>query len=177
MYPSSIPESRSNRAFVSSELGSFYAGTEFRIFREFALSSGASAVIRLSRNVPIIIRGFYVNISSGEMEVEVFSGATPAGSWATKIPIFNKNNTGLVPLPKYETGAIALTGGTISGGTLIDKLFVKTSGSTAQASTIGVQLVDEYGAPAGEGYYKFTNSGNSTNSAIFHMWWEELPTP
>lgn len=146
------------------------------MFREFALAAGASEVIRLSRAVPIIIRGFSVSVSAGEIVVEVFNGSTPAGSWNTTIPIFNKNNTGLVPLPKYETRSIAKSGGTISDGTLIDKFVIKTSGASGQQSSIGAQMVDEYGAPAGEGYYKFTNTGNSTNAAILRMWWEELPS-
>lgn len=175
MYPSSLPDVRSNRVLVSSELRSFYAGTEFRMFREFALAAGASEVIRLSRTVPIIIRGFTVNVSAGEITAEIFNGATPAGSWSTLIPILNKNNTGLVPLPKYETQAVASTGGTISGGTLLDKFVIKTAGASGQQSSIGAQMVDEYGAPVGEGYYKFTNTGNSTNAAILRMWWEELP--
>lgn len=50
------------------------------------------------------------------------------------------------------------------------------AGTTAQASTVGASNMDQLGAPSGSiGYYKFSNPGNSTATAIFTIHWEELP--
>lgn len=52
MYPSSEPGNRNNRVKVDSELGSFYAGTQFRTFKEITLAVGATYVIKMVRPLP-----------------------------------------------------------------------------------------------------------------------------
>jgi len=176
MYPSSIKQNRQSRVDVSPELASFFAGTQFRVFREITLGAGASMVLKLDRTCDIIIRGFDLDVSAGELKAEIFSGATTGGSFSEAVTIFPKNLSSSLPTPVYKTQAVMTTGGTISGGTLIDVLRVKTSNATGQVASIGGKIEDQYGAPAGTGYYKISNPGNSDATAIFKMWWEELPT-
>lgn len=176
MYPSSTKQNRQSRVDVSPELASFFAGTQFRVFREITLGAGASMVLKLDRACDIIIRAFGLELTAGELKAEIFSGATPGGSFSEVITIFPKNISSNLPTPVYKTQAAMTTGGTISGGTLIDMLVVKANNATGQLSSIGGKIEDQYGAPAGTGYYKISNPGNSDATAIFKMWWEELPT-
>lgn len=176
MYPSSITQVRQSRADVSSELSSFYAGTQFRVFKEISLAAGASMVLKLERACDIIIRGFSLDMTDGELKAEIFSGSTPSGSFSEAVPIFPKNISANLPVPVYKTQAVMTTGGTIANGTLIDVLRAKTTNASGQISSIGAKLEDQYGAPAGIGYYKISNPGNSAAVCVFKMWWEELPT-
>lgn len=176
MYPSSIKQIRQSRVDVSPELSSFYAGTQFRVFKEISLAAGASMVLKLDRLCDIIIRGFSLDMTEGELKAEIYSGSTPGGSFSEVVPIFPKNISASLPTPAYKTQATMTTGGTIANGTLIDVLRAKTTNASGQISSIGAKLEDQYGAPLGTGFYKISNPGNSTATAVFKMWWEELPT-
>jgi len=169
MYPSSIKQFRQSRTDVTSELSSFYSGTQFRVFKEISLAADASLVLKLERTCDIIIRGFSLDLTDGELKAEIYNGSTPSGSFSEVVPIFSKNNSANLPLPVYKTQAVMTTGGTIANGTLIDVLRVKTSNTKGQIASIGGTIEDQYGAPAGTAFYKISNPGNSTAMGIFKM--------
>lgn len=176
MYPSSLPGNRNNRAKVDSELGSFYAGTQFRTFKEITLAAGASINIKMVRPIDIVIRGFSMHVNAGDLRCEVYRNATPSGVWNTALPIIGKCEFADNPLPIYLPQCSLTSGGSFTGGTLYDLMHVKTANATGQAATVGDSIESQLGAPANStGIYKFTNSGTGYASGIFAMWWEELP--
>lgn len=176
MYPSNQPGNRNNRVKVDNELGSFYSGTQFRTFKEITLAAGASLNVKMVRPLDIIIRGFSMHVNTGEIRCEIYRGATPGGTWNGTLPIIGKCEFSDNPLPIYTPQCSLTSGGTFTGGTLYDLMHVKTAGATGQAATIGGEMDSQLGAPAGStGIYSFSNPGNSSATAIFAMWWEELP--
>lgn len=176
MYPSSLPEARNSRVNIDSQLASFYAGTLARTFYELSIGAGLSVYIRMQRPVDIILKSFKLAVNAGEIRLEIYRGATPAGVWSTELPILPKNETALRPLPLYVPKSSLQTGGTFSGGTLYDVLDILTANATAQQSTVGGEAQSDLGAPKDSvGYYKFTNPGSGTAKGIFSAWWEELP--
>lgn len=176
MYPSNQPENRNNRVKVDNELGSFYAGTQFRTFKEITLASGATLNVKMTRPIDIIIRGFAMHVNLGEMRCEVYRGATIGGTWNGAMPIIGKCEFASNPPPIYKSQCTLSSGGTFTGGTLYDLMYVKTAGATGQALTVGDAIDDQLGIPADStGIYSFTNPGNSQGIALFTMWWEELP--
>lgn len=176
MYPSNQPGNRNNRVKVDSELGSFYSGTQFRTFKEITLAAGASLNVKMVRPLDIIIRGFSMHVNVGEIRCEIYRGATPGGTWNGTLPIIGKCEFSDNPLPLYASQCSLMSGGTFSGGALYDLMHVKTAGANGQAATIGDEMDSQLGAPAGStGIYSFSNPGNSSATAIFTMWWEELP--
>lgn len=176
MYPSSEPGNRNNRVKVDSELGSFYAGTQFRTFKEITLAVGATYVIKMVRPLDIIIRGFTMHIDSGDVRCDIYRNATPSGVFGDTLPVLGKCEFADNPLPHYVPQCTLTGGGTFTGGTLYDLMKVKTANASGQASTVDDSMVSQLGAPAGStGIYKFTNLGNETTTCIFSMWWEELP--
>lgn len=178
MYPASDQPIRSNRSQVEDDLASFWAGTQFRVVREITLASEAEYVIRFDRAVDVVIRGFTMSVTSGEVRCEVYRGPTFGGTFSDIIPVLPKNGLASRPEPIYQTQSTVTGGGTISGGTLYDVLDVKTANSTAQSSTIRQNDENMVGAPGGSsGGYKFSNPSNSSSTCIFTMWWEELPNP
>lgn len=175
-YPSSIPGQRNNRAKVDSELASFYAGTQFRTFREITLAPAAVLNVKMVRPIDIIIRSFTMHVNDGQMRCEIYRGATPGGTWNGTLPIIGKCEFTDNPLPIYAPQCTLTSGGTFSGGTLYDLMHVKTSGASGQSATVGDEMDSQLGIPGGStGIYSFSNPGNSSATCIFTMWWEELP--
>ena len=175
MYPSLTPVNGFDRAKVDQELASFYAGTQARTFREISLAAGASLCVRMDRPVGIIIRSFSLYVNAGELRVDIYRGATPSGTWAESIGVISKCETNKRPLPLYVPKSAIYAGGSFSGGMLYDIIHVKTSGAGGQQSTVGNHSDDVLGAPAGTGWYKFSNPGAQAAVGIWSMWWEELP--
>lgn len=174
MYPSSIPDVLSNRARVDNESASFFAGTQARTFREISLAAGASLYVRMLRPVDIVIRRFNLQVNEGELRCDIYRGATPAGVWSESLTVFAANEMSARPEPAYVPKSSIEAGGTFSGGELYDIIYVKT-GTNNQRSTVGNSSADILGAPAGTGWYKFSNPGTGTSVGIFTLRWEELP--
>ena len=65
MYPSNQPGNRNNRTKVDNELGSFYAGTQFRTFKEITLAAGASLNVKMVRPIDIAIRWLQMHVNVG----------------------------------------------------------------------------------------------------------------
>lgn len=176
MYPSTVLGQRSNRYKVESELGSFWAGTQFRAFKEITLAAAGTYVLKMMRPVDIVIRGFAMHVNTGEMRCEIYRGATFSGTFSDTIQVIPKCEFLDLPTPIYQPQSTIVGGGSISGGTLFDLMHVKTAGASGQASTVQDSDENLIGAPANSvGGYKFLNPGNSTGTCIFSIWWEELP--
>ena len=175
-HPSSIQSIGNNRIPVEEFSSGFFAGTQFRTFKEITLAAGASIVVRMTRTVNMRIDEFSLSVNDGIIRCEVYRGATPSGSWSTALPVIPKNEMSLRPLPLYTSGVTIDSGGSITGGTLYDLIIAKTSGAVAQASTVGSTGMDHLGVPIGSAYYKFSNPGSSSASGIFVAQWEEFPT-
>lgn len=176
MYPSSIQDVRSNRVIVDNDSAFFFSGTGFRSFLELNIAAGASVVVKFERSCDVIVRKFGITLTDGQLRGEIWTGATPGGTYGTSLPIIPRNTMASRPLPVYQPTGKLTTGGTISGGTLIDLLLIKTSGASGQTSSITGVGNDEYGAASGTGYYKFTNTGNTAAVGLFVILWDELPT-
>ena len=176
MYPSSQPGNRNNRSKVENDLASFWAGTQFRTFKEITLAPSGVYVVRMVRPVDLVIRGFAMHVNTGEMRCEIYRAATFSGTFADTLAVIPKCEFIDVPSPTYQTQCTLTGGGNISGGTLYDLMHVKTAGASGQASTVEDSNENLIGAPSGSvGGYKFSNPGNSSATCIFSMWWEELP--
>lgn len=174
-YPATKQSARSDRADVDSELASFYAGTQFRTFKEITLASGASLVVKMVRPVDLVLRKFAMRVNEGEMRCEIYRGATPGSMWSGTLPIIPKCEAAVRPLPLYQSQCTLTSGGTFTGGELYDLMHVKTAGASGQSSTVGDEMSDTLGIPKDSvGIYKFTNPGNASATCIFAMWWEEV---
>lgn len=175
MYPASIYEAPFSRVKTDDQLASFFAGTQARSFRELNLAAGASLYVRMVRPVDVILRKLGLFVNAGEIRREIYRSATPAGVWAESLPVIAKNETTGRPTPLYIPQSHLEAGGSFTGGILYDVIHVKTAGGTGQQSTVGGNRDDILGAPAGTGYYKFSNPGSGTATGIFTISWDELP--
>lgn len=153
----------------------FFEGREFRSFYEFSVSSGSSFVIKFTSAVDFILFEQSLSVDSGGIRFSAITGATETSSFNTSVPVIGKNRMSSRPTPYYTSQASISTGGTISGGTVVEVVRVITANSTAQESSVGGVISTERGLPAGTYYLKFENTENSTTTGVYALFWEERP--
>lgn len=150
---------------------SFFDGRQFRVFFEFNLATAAIAVLKIVAPVNVILYGLTPTITTGEIRIETMVGGTEGGSFATPVPIFPRNTMTERPTPLYVPQVQISTGGTHTGGTLLDVLLLKTAGNSNFASSVGAVTGDERGV--GPGTYYFRITGVEAAKGVFGARWEE----
>ena len=153
----------------------FFEGREFRTFREFSIASGASLFIKLTSPVDFILFEQSLTVDAGSVRFTALTGATEATPFNTALPVIGKNRMTARPEPFYVAQVAASTGGTVTGGTIIEVSRVVAANSTAQHSTVGGAAQSERGLPAGAYYLRIENIGNGTATGVYSLFWEERP--
>lgn len=163
------------RLQVDQAQTSLFTGRQFRTTRRITLAANSSYVIKWSRTADVMVLGLALESSAGTIRLNIYRGGTPSAALNDVIPIFQKYELADRPTPLYATQS-TLRGGaaTLSGGEFRDAIDAVAAGATAQASSVGGAISDEVAYPAGtDGYYVFTNDGNTTANGIIRMFWEE----
>lgn len=151
----------------------FFAGREFRTIYEFSIATGATQVIKIVSDCDTIIQMFAAELQTAELRVELLFGGTEGGTFATALSIF-KTNT-MSSSSNYIKQVSMMTGGTHTGGTLVDLLLLK-SGDGTSASKDAITSATEslpVGFPAGTYYIKLINTDGATANGVFRARWEE----
>ena len=151
----------------------FFDGREFRTFRRVSLAAGATLVVRAVVPFNTILFRMSLDVTDGWLDLETRTGGTAGGTFSETLPIFKRNN--MTTAPVYASQNALTAGGTHTGGTVLDAIAARTSGATAQASSVGAVVSDERGIAPGTYYFVLTNPGSGTATAIWHAWWEERP--
>lgn len=166
------PNGPNSRLRVDVGQTGFFAGREFRTFREFPTATTATFVIRAVVPINIILFGLLFDIDEGNVRIETVVGGTPGGTFSEALPIFSTNTTSDKPQPPYVAASVLTAGGTHTGGTVLDVLRVKTDMNTNRASTVGTSTSDERGIGAGTYYFRLTLTGAI---GVLRARWEERP--
>lgn len=153
----------------------FFAGREARTFRELAIPTGNTIVVKAVVPLNIILFGLSVFLTDGAVKVETMVGGTEGGTFSETLPIFPRNTMTERPTPFYVPQVVLTAGGTHTGGTVLDVLYAATSGIGSQAASVGVETGDERGVGAGTYYFRITASGSATATGVFKARWEERP--
>jgi len=161
----------SQRLRVDVAQTGFFAGREFRTFYEFSLANGASFVIQAVVPIDIILFALETEIISGQLRVETVVGGTPGGTFSTPLPVFHRNTMSEKPQPPVTPQTVLTTGGTHTGGTLLDVFLNKTADNANFASSVGVGTNDERGVGASTYYFRLTATGATVG--VFKARWEE----
>ncbi len=66
----------------------FFAGREFRTFRELNIAASTTFVIKAVVPIDVILFGLKVSIESGQLRLATVVGGTPGGSFSETLPIF-----------------------------------------------------------------------------------------
>lgn len=163
------------RVKVDADQTHFWEGRGYRSFKELSVAAGATYVIRVVVPADTILNYMSLALSDGQLKLNTIAGGTAGGTFAETIPIFKTNNmtVGENRLADRASTIVATGGGTVTGGTLLDVVIVKTSGATGQATTVGDSVSDARGIAVGTYYFSFFNGGSGTATGVFHLAWEE----
>ena len=160
------------RMFV--DVGGFnpVANRDYFMFHEYSIAAGATEVIKVAITSDTVMKAFSIKVMSGKARVEIVAGGTAGGSFSQSIPIFPVNGMSSA-IPRNST-TVMTSGGTQTGGTVMDLFLVNTGDNVQQSS--GVTSGEDFaiGFPAGTYYIRVTNTDNSTAAGLIKALWTEL---
>lgn len=156
----------------------FFAGREFRTFKEFSepdteIANAATYVIKAVVPVDVILFGLECIIDNGHIKIETVLGGTEGGTFSETLPILPRNLMSERPTPLYTPLVVLTGGGTHTGGTVIDVIRLKVENSSGAASSVGAEQGDERGIAAGTYYFRLSNIGTGVVEGTFKARWEE----
>jgi hypothetical protein len=148
----------------------FYAGREFRTFKEFSIAQNASYNIKVVSTKDTIVYEFGADLTVGSVKIELVTGGTEGGSYSVSVPIFPCNTMSVTPV--VSTGITMTANGTHTGGTVVD-LLIANSGQGGNARPTTASEDYPQGFAASTFYIRITNLSNQTTTGIFRARWEE----
>lgn len=174
-----IQPNQVSRLRVDQEQIGFWAGHEFRTFKELSIAAAATYVVKAVVPINIILTGLELLLDAGSIRLGTYVGGTPGGSFSETLPIFARNNMTERPTVQgggYYLPQVVLTaGGTHTGGTELDVLRLMTAQVAVQASSVGAAQGDERGVGANTYYFRLNNFSAVTATGTFKARWEERP--
>lgn len=153
----------------------FFAGREFRTFREFNIAAGATLVIEVVVPINAILLEQSIEVDDGSLRITNATAGTPGGTFSEVLPIIAKNNMSERPTPLYTPQITFKAGGTHAGGFIFDIHRAVAASATAQQSTVGRTVGDERGIGAATYYVRYENIGSGAATGTFWFIWEERP--
>ena len=151
----------------------FFAGREFRVLREINILSGATEVLKIVSPINTILYAFGVDLTLSQLRVELVAGGTESGAFSSAITPLKTNQ--MTTASSYASQVTFATGGSHTGGTVIDAFDI-VSGSNVNKAT--VQQVDEsqpLGFGAGTYYIRMHNTDGATANGFLKLRYEERP--
>lgn len=166
-----------DRVKVDQGQTNFFLGRQFRAFKELSIPSGTSLVIRAVTTIPIILMAAEVSIDSGWLKVSTVSGGAAGGTFTPESTVFNMNNMP-VGVDKLESPVPTVTvasGGTHTGGVLLDVLRIKVANNSNFGSSVNSGEDLARGVSPGTYYYVLENLGPDTVTGVWRVAWEDRP--
>lgn len=152
---------------------SFFAGREFRTFKEFTVpNGGAPEVIKFTNNVNTIVQDLAIEIFAGAMRIEIVTGGTYTPGVNTSLPVFKTN--AMTTASNYTAQNTLVFGGVLTGGTVVDVFRLD-----ANKNQVLPPLFDSYDKPIGFApgtyYFRFSETNSAAVPVLFKTRWEERP--
>lgn len=151
----------------------FFAGREFRVLKELSIASGATQVLKIVSPINSILYAFGVELTLSQLRVELVVGGTESGTFNGAITPLKTNQ--MTTASSYASQVTFATGGSHTGGTVIDAFDI-VSGSNVNKAI--VQQVDEsqpLGFNAGTYYIRMHNTDGATANGFLKLRYEERP--
>lgn len=161
----------SQRLRVDVDQTSFWQGKQYRSFMELNLAAGATRIIKNVVTVNTILYDLSLTLDSGSIRMSIVSGGTEGGTFSEVMPIIRKNT--MTDAPNVASQNVSTTGGTLTGGTVIDISRVVSPGATAQQISVGSKPFDQRGVAPGTYYWKLENIGTGAATGVISFFWEE----
>lgn len=151
----------------------FFSGHEFRTFYEFSIPTGQTQVIKVVAPINTIMQTFGADLTLAELRIELRTGGTEGGTFATPLPIIPANN--MTTVSGYTPQITMAVGGTHTGGTVYDLLVLYSGANENKATAATATEASPQGFAAGTFYITLQNTDGNTANGIFRARWEERP--
>ena len=176
-YPPKVLMTDSDGAYARMRVDvgqtGFFAGREFRTFYEYSIPTGTTRVIRVISPINTIVQMFEFELELAELRVEVRTGGTASGTWATNLPIIAANS--MTSASGYAPQVTMQTGGAHTGGTVVDLYKLYSGANANKASGEHITDASPQGFAATTFYISMQNTDGATATGIFRTRWEERP--
>ena len=137
----------------------FFAGREFRTFKEWSAATTDTYVIKAVVPVNTILFEFGIEVEAGSVRIETVVGGTEGGSFSETLPVFVTNTMTERPTPLYTPQNVLTAGGTLTGGTVLDVLRGKAADNSNFAGSVGASSGAERGVAPATYYWRITLTG------------------
>lgn len=170
----------SQRLRVDPGQTGFFAGRMFRSFVNLVIPVAGPAVsFKFVSPVDFILWSQVLTLTQGAIQLDVYAGATEATAFSTSLPIIGVNRMSERPQPYYTPLVTISSGGTFTGGTLVDTMLVNSGsnlGNSASQNTGGETT--ERGLPAGTYFGTFSTLAGGIAPVdaahlLYSLTWEE----
>lgn len=176
-YPPKVLMTDSDGAYARMRVDvgqtGFFAGREFRTFYEYSIPTGTTRVIRVVAPINTIVQMFQFELDLAALRVEIRTGGTPSGTWATSLQIFAANS--MSSASGYSPQVTMQTGGAHTGGTVIDLYKIYSGANQNKAISEHIDDASPQGFAASTFYISMQNTDGATATGIFRTRWEERP--
>ena len=163
----------SRRLRVDVAQTGFFAGREFRTFKEINLATSQAYYVKAVVPVNIILFANVISLTGGELKLYTSVGGTESGTFSETLPIFARNTMSERPTPVYTPQVVLTAGGIVTGETNLDLVWVKAADNTNFSGNVGGSTGDERGVAANT--YHFRLLSVSASTGVWNVWWEERP--
>lgn len=156
----------------------FFAGKQFRSFKEFTIGAGSSYLIKFVTPVNVFFESVGISVDEGKMRLSSHGGnPTVSGTFSDTLPIIPKNSTTEAPAYSPQATMTGAPGGSLSESVERDvvRLVAGTGGQSNTQSVLGDGSDNERGLPAGTYYFLIQNIGAVSITGVFRTHWEERP--
>lgn len=166
-------QGRGNERRLRVEVGQtgFWTGRHFGSVFELDMANGEIVVTKLVSTVDFLLHFLTIDLIEGEIRAEVVFGGTEGGTFDTDVDIGARNAMSFTP--SYTRNVNITTGGTLTGGTVVDLFLNKVSNASGHSSLTPSAGADYIGVAAGTSYLRVTATG--AVRGILKSEWEEIP--
>lgn len=176
-YPSKILMTENDNEFsrlkVTVGRSCFFAGRQAFTFYQFNIPTGQTRVIKVIAPVDTLVQSFGANLNVASLRIELVVGGTEGGTFDTPLSILKTNN--MTTAGDYTAQVTMATGGTHTGGTIVDVLELLSGTPPRQAVASSANENEPFGFAPGTYYIRLINTDGANATGIFRARWEELP--
>lgn len=151
----------------------FFAGREATTFLKFDIPTATTQVIKVVSPLNTIVQILGASLILGIVEIELVVGGAEGGTFSTSLPV-NRTNA-MTTASAYAPQVTMATGGTHTGGTVLNVLQLNAGSPINQAQEVVASNDLPFGFAAGTYYLRIVNIDGSNAKGVFRARWEERP--
>lgn len=157
----------------------FLDGREFRVSHRLSVAAATPVVLKFVSPVDfdLLFQNLSCDVEGLEFKAYRSAQGVEGGTFSTVVPIYGTNIQSTVK--PYTRQVTITTGGTFTpngGEAAVETIRLRTSGATAQHTTVGSRVDGERGLAANTYYLVFTNlTGTGTAEGVYNLIFQENP--